>query len=132
MTNRVLFLFTIRSDDLTESLESEMQRAFESIKLGQNSENDLERNESLDAAQNGSQSISEAHFETPVSKVEEIAATRKQTNGHSPYFKNESQPPSQNGANQSTIKRSLDRDEVRVMQKVLGNEVMNYNIKLPF
>lgn len=133
MTN---FWFICRTDDLTESLESEMQRAFESIKLGQNSEYDLETTESLEAAHNDSQSINETHFETPVSsKVEAIS---KQANGHSPYIpisnniENENQPPSSqdqtNGVatNQSTIKRFLDRDEVRVMQKVLGNEVLIY------
>lgn len=125
---------------MTESLESEMQRAFESIKLGQNSENDLEAIESLEAAQNDSQSISGAKFEAPVSSGKALSATSKQANGHSPYvsfsknIESENKPPfpQTNGANQSTVKRSLDRDEVRVMQKVLGDEVRNYNGKLNF
>lgn len=88
-----------------------MQKAFESIKLGQNAKDDLETTESLQVAQNN----------LSVGEQPDL------TSGHSVEM--EKSPPQTNGnLAHTSVKQSIDRDEVRVMQKVLGNEVYKHTV----
>lgn len=96
---------TYLTDDLTESLESEMEKAFESIKLGQTAKDDLETNESPEVEQSDSSTVDQS--DSACGNSLENTISPAQTNGTVAH---------------SSVKLSVDRDEVRVMQKVLGNE----------
>lgn len=116
-----------RTDDLTESLETEMQRAFESIKLSQGSlshfgEIQKDPEPSLEASHVAIEVIEHNVTVSPVQVVN--TQVEKVTNPKScslvPSRNSQEKPlPALNGSS----KRIVDRDEVRVMQKVLGNEV---------
>ena len=119
---------------MTESLESEMQKAFDSIKLNsQNSmhdlEDDAEQMESkVSIVHNGYSN--QNHLQTSTMPNADYNSTQLDTaNGISVSSLSDSadnkvtQSISNGAAVSQSNKQNLDRDEVRVMQKVLGNEV---------
>ncbi len=84
-----------------------MEKAFESIKLGQTAKDDLETNESPEVEQSDSSTVDQS--DSACGNSLENTISPAQTNGTVAH---------------SSVKLSVDRDEVRVMQKVLGNEVL--------
>ena len=133
--------FIYRSDDLTESLESEMQKAFDNIKLNQATSLDEENGDSVVSEAVPMQPKLEPNESTsksePVSSItlSNTLNTQPSTLNGSNYINNQyssnnnqnneqdKDPANSNSLIAQSTKRGVDCDEVRVMQKVLGNEV---------
>lgn len=128
------------SDDLTESLESEMQKAFDNIKLNQATSLDEENGDSVVSEAVPMQPKLEPNESTsksePVSSItlSNTLNTQPSTLNGSNYINNQyssnnnqnneqdKDPANSNSLIAQSTKRGVDCDEVRVMQKVLGNE----------